>query len=94
MNILVPFSANNWQSFRDHELWTQDVNNIFQANLDGIQKVYASFLRGGMKKYMTMDDAIKLFSRLTEVRLIESQASFCYGMSKMTNILERQQGAN
>ena len=29
-----------WQQFRDEELWTIDVNDVFEANLEGINKIH------------------------------------------------------
>ena len=44
----------DWQGFRDKELWTLEVNDCLQVNLDGLQKVYDKFKT---KKYMKMKDA-------------------------------------
>jgi len=32
-NIFPKYDDTHWQSFRDKELWTQDVNDILEANL-------------------------------------------------------------
>ena len=32
-----------WQSFRDEELWTIEVNDVFDCNLDGISKIQSYY---------------------------------------------------
>lgn len=51
-NIFPNALPDRWQEFRDEELWTMDVNDILEANLDGLKKVY-SFYWEPRKKYMT-----------------------------------------
>lgn len=35
---------NEWQEWRDEQLWTLEVNDVFEANLDLMKKLYAGFL--------------------------------------------------
>lgn len=77
------YKSNPWQEFRDKHLWTVDVNDVLEANLEGLRKVYAVFF-DPRKKFMSMSDALDLMIRLTPLALTEKDAFFCYGMSKMT----------
>ena len=78
-----------WQEFRDELLWTIDVNDVLEVNLDGLRKVY-SFFHEPRKKYMTMQDALNLMIKDTNLALAEKTAIFCYGMCKMSVILEQE----
>lgn len=42
--VLQNFVPEPWQEFRDSQLWTIDVNDVFEANLDNIRKIYNSYL--------------------------------------------------
>ena len=68
---IIPYAKpERWQAFRDEELWTLDVNDVFEANLEGLKKVY-SFYWEPRKKYMTVADAMNLFMKDTSIQLIE-----------------------
>lgn len=32
-----------WQKFRDEELWTLEVNDVFETNLDGVQRLHKAY---------------------------------------------------
>ena len=66
-----------------------EVNDVLEANLEGLKQVYA-FYWEPRKKYMTMQDALQLMMRDTALGLIEKDAIYCYGMSKMTVIAESE----
>ena len=34
------FTPGPWQSFRDEELWTREVNLVFYDNREGLKKLY------------------------------------------------------
>lgn len=89
-NVFPNYKIHPWQEFRDNELWTVDVNDVFEANLDGLRKVYSHFF-DPIKKYMTMQDALDLMIRLTPMAMTEKDAYFCYGMSKMTTVNEAEE---
>ena len=38
--IFKNFHPEPWQEFRDEHLWTLDVNDLFEANLENLQKIY------------------------------------------------------
>ena len=42
---------------------------------------------------MTMHDALNMMIRNTRVSIIEKDAIFCYGMSKMTVVIESEDSA-
>lgn len=37
-----------------------------------------------MKKYLTMQECVDMVARLTPIGLLDKEAVYCYGMSKMT----------
>ena len=51
-----------WQSFRDEELWTIEVNDVMEANLDGLNKLL-NFYFTPTQKFMSDKDAITLLSK-------------------------------
>lgn len=77
-----------WQEFRDELLWTIDVNDVLEVNLEGLKKVYTNY-HEPRKKFMTMADALSLMMKDTTLGLIEKDAIYCYGMCKMSVILEQ-----
>jgi len=88
-HILPNANPSPWQEFRDEQLWTMEVNDTLEANLDGLKKVYGYYFEP-RKKYMTMTDAMNLMMRETALNLIEKDATFCYGMCKMTCVKETE----
>ncbi|CDW72588.1 UNKNOWN [Stylonychia lemnae] len=77
----------SWQEFRDEQLWVMEVNDILEANLEGLKKVY-SYYWEPRKKFMTYQDTINLMLRDSQLNLIEKDAVYCYGMCKMSVITE------
>ena len=72
-----------WQEFRDNRLWTIDVNDVLEANQEHLTKIYQRYF-APRKKYMDMKDALHFMMKDSALNLIEKDAIFCYGMSKMT----------
>jgi len=72
-----------WQPFRAKELWTLAVNDILEANLALLKKVYEAYYQP-RKQIMVMRDAIQLMMKDGGVDLNEKDAMYVYGMSKMT----------
>lgn len=60
-----------------------DVNDLLEANLEGIKKVY-SYYWEPRKHYMTMADALSLMMRDSPLNMNDHDAIYCYGMCKMT----------
>jgi len=81
--------AGEWQEFRDKKLWTLEVNAVFAANLDLLRRIYDSYLQP-RQKAMSMQNALKFLMRDTDLRVIEKDAFYCYGMCKMTVASEHE----
>lgn len=56
--------SDEWQEFRDKHLWTVPVNDLMEANLEGLRKVYDSHLMP-RKKTMDVKDSVELFYKKT-----------------------------
>lgn len=48
----------DWQGFRDKELWTLEINDCLNANLDGLRKVYQCYVVKP-RKFMNYSDALR-----------------------------------
>ncbi len=89
-HILAKAEPMSWQSFRDEQLWTRDVNLCLDANLDSLQKLYRTFIPShGKKKQMSFEDALGLAER---VGVASRDSVRCYGMSKMSVVQEMAKG--
>ena len=88
--MLVNYKPYPWQEFRDRELWCVEVNDVFEANMEGLKKLYAFFF-DPRKKFMSMQDAIDMMIKLTPLMMTEKDAYFCYGMCKMTCVNEAEE---
>jgi hypothetical protein len=64
-----------WQDFRDFTLWTLEVNDLYEANLNNLRKIHNK---------MTLKQAIKLMTRKVKTGLSSYKITYCFGMSKMT----------
>eukprot|EP00347_Sterkiella_histriomuscorum_P008584 403344534 len=93
-NILKYSLALPWQEFRDEELWVKDVNLVFDANMDALQKLYKKHFQP-KQSWMSLQDAVTLMSsKEVGVELSYKDSTFAYGMSKMTVKNEMEKGAN
>ena len=93
-DIRPHWRSENWHGYRLDWLWKVDVNDTFQSNILGMRSVYDGILKGQKgkpRKYVTLEDCINIFAKHLDVGLSESQVVWCFGMSKMTNALERRQ---
>ena len=79
--------AAEWQGFRDNSLWCVDVNDVLDANLDLLRKVYKSYT-SPVAPVMTLEGALDLLVAKCDMGLNDRDALYCYGMSKMTIIDE------
>ena len=57
--ILPNFAPEPWQEFRDDQLWTMDVNDIFEANLGHLKTIYLSY-KTPTKSNMELSDCLTL----------------------------------
>ena len=88
--ILENYAWEPWMEFRREKLWTLEVNDVLSVNMDGLEKLQKHYLTG-KKKSMTRKDAIALMTKDTPVGMNERDTLYCYGMSKMTIIDEKNQ---
>ena len=72
-----------WQEFRDKELWTLDVHDLFKANTQRLEVIYRSFL-SGVHKAMDLKDCQELCMRDENLGVGEKDVTYAYGMSKAT----------
>ena len=85
-NIKPNSYESQWQGFRDKSLWTIDVNDIFEANLQNLRKIYKIYVsRGSLsKKLITVSDVVDMFMHQAKFNFTEADIEFFAGMSKMT----------
>jgi len=87
----IPYCEDlEWQEFRDDELWCLECSDILECNLEGLLKLYKKYLHP-LKKSMTSEGIVKLFSKDSVVSLPEKDSVWCFGMSKMTVVDELTQ---
>lgn len=60
----VSTGVSSWQSWREQELWTLEVNDVLHANLDSLRHVMEFYI-SPTHKYMTLKDGINLCTRDT-----------------------------
>lgn len=51
-----------WQEFRDEDLWTRDVNLLFDANLDALQRIFKKY-QNPKDFNLSYNDAISIVVR-------------------------------
>jgi len=56
----------DWQGFRDAELWTIQINDIMEPNIPGLRHIYESYFEP-RKRFMSRDDALYLFTKQTNL---------------------------
>lgn len=81
--VLPGFTPEPWQEFRIKELWTIDVNDLLEANLDNLKKIYAHYLTP-TKKLIELEDCIAMCTRDCNLNISEKDIQFCFGYSQMT----------
>ena len=72
-----------WQGFRDQSLWTIEVNDVLEPNLENIKTIVRTCEHGG-KKLMTAKEVSELFFKIKNLDLGPKEILYCLGMSKMT----------
>ena len=71
-----------WQKFRDEELWTLEVNDLFETNFDGIMKLHGCYFTP-TQRYMSDKDATNLLTKDAQLDLTYTQAKYCLSFCKM-----------
>jgi hypothetical protein len=72
-----------WQDFRDEELWTLDVNDVLEANLKNLEKIYNKYILA-VKKYITLEDIHSIVNLHGQMEVPLEILKYCFAMSKMT----------
>lgn len=68
--ILKNFTPDSWQDFRNKELWTIDVNDLYEANLENCRKVW-TYYHTSVKKFMTLEDCRILCGKDSDFEISE-----------------------
>merc|ERR1740117_171405 len=76
-----------WQEFRDELLWTLEVNDVLEANLKNLQKIYDKFILT-VKKFVTLEDINSIINVHAMMAVPAEILKYCFGMSKMTVVDE------
>lgn len=81
-----PFQT--WQRWREEELWTNECNQILEANQWGLRRLYDGLINEKnptvVRKQITMKEAVELFTVSCGLKLSAKDCKYCFGMSKMT----------
>ena len=88
--VLPFFTPEPWQEFRDKELWSIDVNDMFEANLENLKKIYNHY-KTPTKPMIELEDCIAICMRDTNLGLTEKDVAFCFGYCQMTVTNEERQ---
>ena len=87
--VLPNFIPDPWQEFRDKELWSIDVNDIFEANLENLKRIYAHY-KTPTKQQLELEDCIAICTRDTTLNISEKDVLFCFGYCQMTVMNEER----
>lgn len=82
-----------WQDWREKNVWTLDVDDLFKANIVGLQKIYKAYCTE-YKPSFTNEDASKLLQKDTLLQCTDKQVIYAFTMSKSTvvnDITQREQ---
>lgn len=87
INVKKGSQEGQWQGFRDNLLWKMEVNDVLEANLENLRKIYKSF-ETGLKAKMNFEDIMTLCTVMMDIGIMEKDLLFLFGMSKMTVVRE------
>ena len=87
--VLPYYVPEPWQEFRDKALWTIDVNDLLESNLENLDLVYRRF-RTPTKQFLDLEDCINLCTRDTNLGISEKDILFCFGYCQMTVVNEEK----
>ena len=89
--VLVNYKPEPWHSWRKKYLWRTEENNILEANLENLRKIYASF-HTPVKRWCEFSDIAQIFTqRIPDFGMMEESVRFCFGMCKMPVSVESQE---
>jgi hypothetical protein len=84
-HIIEHEKGEQWADFREEKLWTLDVNDVFEKNLDGIKILHKRYHTGMNKAFNFVHAKQMLLTECKELNIIDSHVGYCWGMSHMTN---------
>ena len=83
--VLIPKYNNYiWMGWRQDQLWTLEVDDLYKTNLTAMQKLYKYFFKVKKTSTFYMEDAIDMFVHQVQLDLLPEQVTGCWGLSKMT----------
>jgi hypothetical protein len=85
---VLPNINPHWQAFRTEHLWTIEVNDVLEANLQNLKALYGRYLNIS-KKTLTLHDCQTMV--MNALKMNEKDVQLAYGMSKMSLFNEGQQ---
>ena len=86
-HLIPKYPWEPWQEFRESYCYTLEVNDVLDANLDGISGLISHYF-APRKSFMSRKDVISLFTKDSNANMAEKVALYCFGMSKMTVVRE------
>ena len=91
-NVIPYRNDMEWQEFRNEHLWCIDVNDVFQANLETLQKIYKDIKIYQGNKYVIYADIINMYCQKNEIQMNDKDVIKAFGLSKMTVVDETDDG--
>ena len=88
-HILKMGDKDHWQEFRDRQLWTVETNDVLEANLELLKKIYNKYLKP-MQKFMSKENAMDFMMHDTNLQMNEKDSIYCFGMCKMIVVKENE----
>jgi hypothetical protein len=71
VHILPNASPQPWQSFREKHLWTIECNDILEANLKSLQKIFEKY-HTSVKKFVALEDLSDMLIKQANLDVTES----------------------
>jgi hypothetical protein len=81
--IFKYYEPEPWQSWREEELWSLDVDDLYGSNVENLQAIYKTYFTQ-IKKYMDLKDCYQMCMEDCDLGIKENDICLCFGMSKMT----------
>ena len=91
-NVIPYRNDDEWQGFRDKHLWCMDVNDVYEANLETLKKIYEQMKIFKGNKHVIFADINNFFCSESEIQVNDKDVVKAFGMSKMTVVDETDDG--
>lgn len=84
--ILEKYKLEEWQQFRDDQLWTNYTDKLLKQNMPQLQQLYDRLFPKytGTQFRQSLQNVIDLMIKTPGIYMSEKEVRFCFGMSKMT----------